>query len=117
MSDNEEKDDREADGVHLGSDLTSWRSIREDHPLNERAVAAYGRLMEAESRLYRWWEERQTTNIRVAELLSFPVEEADELLWIAGLGEKVAAMGGHLEITAVFDNEALTLLREPGHQT
>jgi hypothetical protein len=30
------------------------------------------------------------------------------------LGEKVAALGGQLELTAVFPNETVTLLIEPG---
>jgi hypothetical protein len=34
-------------------------------------------------------------------------------LWIAELGERVATMGGHLELMAVFEKEAMTLLREP----
>jgi hypothetical protein len=31
-----------------------------------------------------------------------------------GLGEKVAALGGHLELIAVFGEERVTLIREPG---
>jgi hypothetical protein len=72
--------------------------------------------MEAETHLRDWWEQRQTTTNWVTELLSCPAENTTDL-WIAALGEKVAAMGGYLELTAVFDNETLTLLREPGPAT
>jgi hypothetical protein len=78
-----------------------------------RNTAAFARLIEAEARLYGWWEQRHPATTWVSELLGSPVEDTTEL-WIAALGEKVAAMGGHLELTAVFDNETLTLLGEPG---
>ena len=41
-------------------------------------------------------------------------ESGDGRLWLLGLGEKVAALGGHLEVVAVFEDADLTLIREPG---
>ena len=119
MPDLDDEDDRGPDDDCQDSGLANWREVRADRPLNERNVAAYARLMEAETRLYGWWEQRQPTTTWVTEVLGFPVQETTDL-WIAALGEKVAAMGGHLELTAVFDNETFTLLREPGpenHET
>jgi hypothetical protein len=113
MPDLDDEEDRCPDDDRQDSGFANWRQVRADRPLNERHVAAYARLMEAETRLYGWWEQRQPTTTWVTEILSSPVEETTDL-WIAALGEKVAAMGGHLELTAVFDNETLTLLREPG---
>lgn len=111
MSDHDD-DDLRPDGDH--EDATDGRE--EEHtrgPDSQHQAAAFQRLMEAETRLYEWWEERQTTTTWVTELLGYPVEDNTDL-WIAALGEKVGAMGGHLELTAVFDNETLTLLRESG---
>lgn len=113
MPDLDDEHDPGPDDDRQDSGFTNWREIRADRPINERNVAAYRRLMEAETCLYNWWEQRQPTTTWVTEALSIPVEESTDL-WIAALGEKIAAMGGHLELTAVFDNEALTLLREPG---
>jgi hypothetical protein len=93
--------------------LTSWEKIRDKRPIDERKIAAYGRLMEAEDLLYELWEQRGTGMNWIGEALGAPVEE-DELLWMAGLGEKVAALGGHLELVAVFPDESVTLVREPG---
>ena len=81
--------------------------------MNKRNVAAYIRLQEAETRLFNWWEERHPETTWVTEMLGYHVEDNTDL-WIAELGEKIAAMGGHLELIAVFGNETLTLLREPG---
>jgi hypothetical protein len=48
----------------------------------------------------------------VGEALRFPVEEENEL-WITALGEKVAALGGQLEVVAVFPDKRMTSMREP----
>jgi hypothetical protein len=115
MPDLDDEEDRGPDD-RQDSGFANWRQVRADRPLNERNVAAYARLMEAETRLYGWWEQRQPTTTWVTEALGFPVQESTDL-WIAALGEKIAAMGGHLELTAVFGNETLTLLREPGAES
>lgn len=49
----------------------------------------------------------------IAEAVGSPIEE-DGLLWVAALGEKVALLGGHLELIAVLPGETVTLVREPG---
>ncbi|MGH3261095.1 MAG: hypothetical protein ACRDNS_03775 [Trebonia sp.] len=112
MSDHDDEDDLTPDSDHDdGAD--GWEEEPAADPDSERRVAVFQRLMEAETRLHEWWEQRQTTTTWVTELLGHPVEDNTDL-WISALGEKVAAMGGHLELTAVFDNETLTLLRESG---
>lgn len=93
--------------------LASWEEIGAKAPIDERTAAAYGRLMAAEALLYELWEQRNTGMNWIGEALAFPCEE-DGLLWVAGLGEKVAALGGHLELVAVFAEESVTVLREPG---
>ena len=93
--------------------LTSWEELKAQRPVDEHAVAAYERLIGAEQILYQRWEQRGEGMNWVGEALGFPVEESDAS-WVAGLGEKVAALGGHLELVAVFPDETVTLIREPG---
>ena len=102
----------ELGGEGDASRFRPWNEIRNEAKPSERNVGAFARLMEAETRLYSWWGQRHCTTW-VTEVLRSPVEETTDL-WLAALGEKVAAMGGHLELIAVFGNEALTLLKEPG---
>jgi hypothetical protein len=98
---------------HKQSELRGWEEIREQVAVDERCVAGYARLMEAEEILYKRWERDAPGMSWVGELLGFPIEEEGNL-WLMALGEKVAALGGYLEVTAVFADERVTLLREPG---
>ena len=87
------------------------------NPLDEQRVAAHRRLMEAEQRLYWLWEQRSGgVTDWVGELIGSAVEE-ETSLWLAALGDKVAALGGHLELRAVLPDESVLLLREPGLTT
>jgi hypothetical protein len=63
--------------------------------------------------LYELWERRGTGMNLIGEALRYPIEE-ESLLWVTALGERVASLGGHLELVAVFPDETVTLLREPG---
>jgi hypothetical protein len=69
--------------------------------------------MEAEQLLYNVWES-SGRNPECAEKI-FGTPTADETpLWIKALGEKVALLGGHLEVVAVLPDQRLTLISEPG---
>ena len=111
--------------MHPRIEVPVWaefEDLRDARPVDEeRADEAYKRLIDAEQMLYdRWERETGSDELRaddhVGLLLSLPVtpEGDDRLLWILGLGEKVAALGGHLELRAVFAQEEVTLIREPG---
>jgi hypothetical protein len=41
-------------------------------------------------------------------------QDDDDLLYIAFVGRAIAAMGGHLELRAVFPDQEFVLLSEPG---
>lgn len=77
-------------------------------------------MAEAEQRLLERWEQQDagaaSRDDPVRQLIRHAVipDNADPQLWLLGLGEKVAALGGHLEVIAVFDDADLTLIREPG---
>ena len=74
----------------------------------------------AEDALYRRWSQQTGVNAPgddlIGQLLSHGVapENGDRALWLLGLGEKVAALGGRLEVRAVFDTDEVTLVVEPG---
>lgn len=102
------------------SPARSWDDVveeivpEEDRPRFEARASAYGRLMDVEQRLYDLWEQRSAGEMSwVGELMGSIVEE-DRTLWLAAVADKVAALGGHLELIAVFPTETVTLLREPG---
>jgi hypothetical protein len=85
----------------------SWDEVRSRRPVDEAAVAAYERLMEAEELLYKLWEQRATVMDWIGEALRSP-GELDGIV-IAELGRKVAALGGHLELVAVLPDGPVTL--------
>ena len=95
------RDVRAAGKQREGYIAKSWRDLRNEKPIDERQVAALDRMMHAEQTIYWLWEQRSEGMNWAGEALSTPVEEQD-CMWLAGLGEKVAALGGHLELVAVL---------------
>jgi len=96
----------------------SWEQIRREMNLNEEQVAAFGLLDEAERRFYEARHRRGFSDAMLAAALGVPEDEAwavdaEEELFLAALARHVAAAGGHLELRAVFDDEAVVLLSEP----
>jgi transcriptional regulator with XRE-family HTH domain len=96
----------------------SWRTIRGQRPLNEGQVAVYRRLMEAELQLAAARRRRGVSQAVIAEALEVSqpnvsrIEQQDDV-YLSTLARYVAALGGHLEVLAVFPDETITLLREP----
>jgi predicted RNase H-like HicB family nuclease len=100
--------------AHLDDDDES--ALDKDAPgasSEEDRVGNYERIMIAEERLYEIWEKRGEGVTWVGELVGSSAQ-TDTVLWVKELGEKVAALGGQLELAAVFPNETVTLLIEPG---
>lgn len=96
----------------------SWRTVRGQRPLDEGKVAAYKRLMEAELALAEVRRRRGVSQATIAEALEVSqpnvsrIEQQDDV-YLSTLARYVAALGGHLEVQAVFPEETITLLREP----
>jgi transcriptional regulator with XRE-family HTH domain len=86
--------------------------------VNESLVAAYRRLMDAEVRLNDLRRRRGLSQAALAEALEVSqpnvsrIERGDDL-YLSTLARYVAALGGRLELRAVFPEETVTLLREP----
>jgi transcriptional regulator with XRE-family HTH domain len=100
----------------------SWRTVRGQRPLNEQKVAAYKRLMQAEVRLSELRTRRGVSQATLAEALAVSqpnvsrIEQEDDV-YLSTLARYVAALGGHLEVQAVFPDETVTVLREPDPTT
>ena len=96
----------------------SWRTIRGQRTLNESEVTSYRQLMDAELRLAEARRRRGVSQAVIAEALEVSqpnvsrIEQQDDV-YLSTLARYVAALGGHLEVTAVFPEETITLLREP----
>jgi hypothetical protein len=95
-------------------DEIRWSAVRRELPLNEERIAFYGRLRRA-ARLLE--EERGRRGITEAEYDAAQIvdretgeEETEDL---ARLARSVAALGGRLEVTAVFPDKTVRLLTEP----
>jgi len=95
-----------------------WRTVRGQRPLNEARVATYKRLMEAELRLAAVRRRRGVSQAAVARALEVSqpnvsrIEQEDDV-YLSTLARYIAALGGHLEVRAVFPDETITVLREP----
>jgi transcriptional regulator with XRE-family HTH domain len=93
----------------------TWRTVRGQRPLNEGRVTTYKRLMEAELRLSELRQRRGVSQAEIADalLVSQPnvsrIEQEDDV-YFSTLARYVAALGGHLEVLAVFPEETITVL-------
>ncbi len=95
----------------------NWRAIREQRPLNKQRVAIYRRLMDAEARLDAVRRRRGVSETALGDALeaseSGSAREQQEDVYLDTVARYVAALGGHLEVQAVFPDETITVLREP----
>jgi hypothetical protein len=95
-----------------------WEDIRRANPVNERRVAAYQRLLEAGEQIsqarHRGGEGWATIEeaLAASELSDAEVPIEPDL-YLTTLARFVAALGGHIEIRAVFPEETITVRREP----
>ncbi len=83
-------------------------------PEDRQRVDEYRRLMDAVLTLYRLREERGLTQVAIAEVLDVTqgnvsrVEHAADL-YVSTLARYVEALGGKLELTAVFPDQVVSL--------
>jgi hypothetical protein len=97
---------------------SDWQSIRAKSPVNEDRVAVYRRLIDAEQVLYELLERRGLTGPELdaafeAVQEAGGVAERDVDTYLSIVTAEVAALGGQLEVRAVFRDETVTLLRDP----
>ena len=92
----------------------TWRSFRDTIPVNMELVEFYGRVSAAEQRLE---DERRRRRVPLDEYDAAQVIDAatgeEETEDLARLARSVRALGGRLEVNAVFPDETIQLLIEP----
>ena len=101
------------------AEFEDWEGIAEGRPLSDDHEAAYRQLSEAEYEIDEVRKRRRLSPAKLDELSEArPVRSfaalSDELV---ALTKVVEALGGHVEVRAVFDDQTITLLREPAPPT
>ena len=101
------------------AEFEDWEGIAEGRPLSDDHEAAYRQLSEAEYEIDAVRKRRRLSAAKLDELAEAqPVRSfsalSDELV---SLTQVVEALGGHVEVRAVFDDQTITLLREPAPPT
>jgi hypothetical protein len=96
----------------------SWKTVRGESALNERRVATYERLLESEERIAQACYRRGASDDHVQEALAASERDdaetqLEEGLYMCTLARFVAALGGRLEVVAVFPEETIVVRREP----
>jgi len=90
-----------------------------DQPLNEARSEIYKRLMEAQERIARALYRQGVSNEAVRDALDASDEslsdaERREDLFLSALAHYVGALGGRLEVRAIFGNEEILVRHDPG---
>lgn len=94
------------------------KNDRREEPVNETRARLYARLMDAQDqiavRLYR----RGVSGRAVQDALDVVDEELSDAdrredLYLTALARYVAALGGRIEVRAVFEGEEILVRREP----
>ncbi len=96
----------------------TWKDVVADEPVSEMRVAIYKRLLEAEERIAHARYRHGVSNDVVQEALDaiderMSADERREDVYLSALEYYVEALGGRLEVRAVFDDEAIVVRREP----
>jgi hypothetical protein len=94
------------------------KDVTADQPVNEMRVAIYERLMEAEEEIAHARYRRGVAHEVVDAALDAVDErmsdaERREDLYLSALTHYLEALGGRLEVRAVFDDETIVIRREP----
>jgi hypothetical protein len=96
----------------------NWQDVRSNDPVSRMRARLYERLMEAEERIAHARYRRGVDHEVVAAALDAIDErlseaERSEDLYLSALTHYVDALGGRLEVRAIFDDEVIVLRREP----
>jgi hypothetical protein len=93
---------------------TDGERARGTEPVNEKRVMAYRQLMRAAERISKARHEQGVSWTTIEEALASSELTAAEVavepdLYLTTLTRFVAALGGHVEVRAVFAEEAITV--------
>jgi hypothetical protein len=89
--------------------------------VNQHRAAIYERLMDAQERIARARHQRGVDHAVVQAALdqadgALSEDERYEDLYLASLAHYVRALGGQLEVRAVFPDQSVVIRREPDDQ-
>lgn len=88
-----------------------------ERAVNEGRVAVYVRLLQAQQQIAQALSAHGVDDEAIAEAFDAADNgsgEDDYDIYLGELGRYVAALGGHLELRAVFPQETITVLRTDG---
>ena len=89
-----------------------------EEPVNETRARLYARLMDAQDQIAVRLYQRGVSDRAVQDALDVVDEELSDAdrredLYLAALARYVAALGGRIEVRAVFEGEEILVRREP----
>ncbi len=95
-----------------------WSEVSSEKPVNEMRVRLYERLMEAQEQIAQARYARGVTDELVLGALDAAeagISDAErrEDLYVSSLAAYVEALGGHVEVSAVFDDDRIVVRRDP----
>jgi hypothetical protein len=95
-----------------------WQDVLAAEPVNATRAELYRRLMDAQERITRSAYARGISDERVQRALDTVGERLTDAqrrddLYLAALGEYVAALGGRLEVRAILGDEEIVVRRAP----
>jgi hypothetical protein len=96
----------------------SWKDVFAEEPVNAMRAEIYEQLMEAQERIAQLLYRRGVRDAAVEAALDSAEEamtedERREDLYLSALAHYVSALGGRLEVRAVFGNEAVVVRAQP----
>jgi hypothetical protein len=100
------------------ADGKSWHEVRGQRALNEVRVETYGRVMDAQSDIAELLlrlglaTEAELDQAVSASQADDPGSADEDGVYLSALRRYVSALGGHLEITAVFPDASVTVRRD-----
>ena len=97
------------------AEFEDWEEVAAGRPLSDDHGAAHQQLSDAEYELDEVRKRRRLSPTKLDELVDAQPARSftalsDELV---ALTKVVEALGGHVEVRAVFGDQTITLLREP----
>lgn len=97
----------------------SGKSVPSEEPVNEMRAQIYERLMEAQEQIaHRLYKRGVSHDVVLAALdavdENLSEDQRREDLYLSALAQYVEALGGRLEVRAVFADEEILVRREPG---
>ena len=102
----------------MAEPANTWKNLLADRSMNFARAAIYERLMDAQERIARARYRRGVDDGIIQAALDQADDELSEDdrredLYLSSLRHYVCALGGWLEVRAVFDDQTVVVRREP----